>query len=202
VDFEVDGADGAASLSTLLDRSSIDSLGWQSDRRPHLLFAADGKRLLDALANAGAHEGKEHKVGAYHLESFPDLEIRVGGYKLDGITVKQVQSVCPPSFGTSGEPRKWNGFWTIAELPESVYASLERLSNERHRTCENGDSPGPKDGLKAKLTSQAERYTRAALEKATSAVSGAPPGTRHDVLRQESLAVASLVKAGALSASD
>jgi hypothetical protein len=83
--------------------------------------------LLKLLAAAGAKEGSGTKVGVWHLEALPDLEFRVGGVKANG-EVKQVQSVVPPTLGTDGQPRQWNAVGTIAELPDSAYATLEAIA--------------------------------------------------------------------------
>ena len=40
----------------------------------------------------------------------------------------QFQSNVPPTPGTDGKPRKWNGIDTIAELPEAAYAMLDGIA--------------------------------------------------------------------------
>jgi Bifunctional DNA primase/polymerase, N-terminal len=200
VDLEMDGPNGEASLSAFVGVELVDTLGWSSNRGPHRLFSADGDRLLKALAAAGAKEGKGHKSGVYHLAALPDLEIRVVGYKPDGTTVKQIQSVCPPTPGIDGKPREWNGCWTISELPEAAYAFVERITAEPLGPSSNGPAQPCRDPrVFSSGRRRAAKYARAAMEKAVVAVAAASDGTRHDVLRRESLATAGLVKAGVLT---
>ncbi len=200
VDLEIDGPKGSASLSAFLGAELVDTLGWSSNRGPHRLFSVDGARLRNGLAAAGAREGKGHDSGVYHLDALPDLEIRVGGYKPDGTTVKQIQSVCPPTPGTDGTPREWNGCWTVSELSEAAYAFVERIAAERSRPNLNGHATAGRAGRHSPNgTTCAKKYARGALKKAAAAVAAAVNGTRHDVLRNESLAMAGFVKAGVLS---
>jgi hypothetical protein len=200
VDLEIDGPKGMASLSAFLGGEPVDTLGWSSNRGPHVLVSVDGDRLLKALATAGAKEGKGHQSGVYHLDGLPDLEIRVGGFKADGNTVKQIQSVCPPTLGADRKPREWNDCWTIALLPEAAYAYLERIASERAQPSLNGNSPPRRDGRRlTKGGNRAENYARAALDRAAATVAAAANGTRHNVLRKESLTLAGLVRAGALT---
>src|SRR4051794_31840531 len=102
-------------------------MSWCSARGRHRPFTGDGERFLELLTLAGAREGTDHKSGVYHLEAFPDLEIRVGG-RLQNGRVKQLQSVAPPTIGTDGDPREWDGIDTVAELPEAAYATLEAIA--------------------------------------------------------------------------
>ena len=106
IDLEGDGPQAEASYFRLMGGEIIATLSWSSVRGWHRVFKCDGERLLQSLARAGAKEGKGLKVGVWHLASLPDLEIRVGGYKANG-SVKQVQSVVPPTPGTDGTPRRW-----------------------------------------------------------------------------------------------
>jgi hypothetical protein len=107
IDIEGDGERARESLAKLLGGEIPDTPAWSSTRGEHTLFIADIDRLQQALAAAGAVEGKDEKgKGAWHLPEFPGLEFRIGGFKADG-TVKQVQSVVPPTPGTDGKPRAW-----------------------------------------------------------------------------------------------
>jgi len=84
--------------------------------------------LLALLVEVKAVEGKEPgKVGTWHLAELPDLEIRIGGFKADE-TVKQVQSVVPPTVGDNGQPREWSGGLDVAELPGGAFAFLETIA--------------------------------------------------------------------------
>jgi hypothetical protein len=182
IDVEGDGPRAAESLVTLLGGEVIITPGWQSVRGFHIIFVADGARLLELLAAAGATESKEPgKAGVWHLPALPDLEIRVGGFKDDG-TVKQVQSVVPPSPGTNGVPRTWTTGpeTTVAELPGAAYAFLqavaEVIAEERaEREAIQGEPPleggnGRPSGftMRAPATTggdQIGRYAAAALDK-------------------------------------
>jgi hypothetical protein len=106
IDLEGDGPKALDSLAILLGGKIIPTLAWSSTRGEHRVFTADGEQLLRLLTAAGAKEGKGIKVGVWHLGAFPDLEIRVGGYHPDG-SIKQVQSVVPPTPGSDGAPRRW-----------------------------------------------------------------------------------------------
>jgi P4 family phage/plasmid primase-like protien len=130
IDLEGDGDQADESFSRLVGGEVIATRGWSSARGSHRLMLADGERLLELLAAAGAKEGKKEKVGTWHLAEFPGLEIRVGGFKEDG-TVKQCQSVAPPTVGDDGRPRQWNGVEAIAELPEASYGALEAIAERR-----------------------------------------------------------------------
>jgi hypothetical protein len=130
IDIEGDGPEAENSYLRLVGGELIETYGWSSVRSPHRLFTANGERLLDLLAAAGAVEGKGHKVGTYKLAEFPDLEFRIGGYFPDG-QIKQFQSVAPPTPGTDGTPRRWNYVDTIAELPETAYAALEAIAERK-----------------------------------------------------------------------
>jgi len=129
IDLEGDGPQAEQSLEALLG-GIVPTMEWTSTRGKHALFTANGKRLLELLAAAGAVEGKGHESGKFTQPDFlPDLEFRIGGYKPDG-TVLQFQSVAPPTPGTDGKPRVWNGVETIAELPEAAYETLEQLAEQ------------------------------------------------------------------------
>jgi len=129
IDLEGDGPQAQESLERLLG-DNAETMGWDATRGSHNLHTADGERLLQLLEAAGAEQGKGLKAGVWHLAQLPDLEFRVGGFK-EGGTVKQIQSVVPPTPGTNGEPRKWNGVEDVAELPEAAYAFLESLAERR-----------------------------------------------------------------------
>jgi hypothetical protein len=105
IDLEGDGPEAAESMSILFHGQSIFTASWRSARGLHSVFLADGERLLGALARAGAKE-EGGAPGVWHLAALPGLEFRVGGFKADG-TVKQLQSVAPPTKGDDGRPREW-----------------------------------------------------------------------------------------------
>jgi hypothetical protein len=125
IDLEGDGPRAEESLLRFLGGEPVATYGWKATRGSHALFTADGERLLELLAAAGAEEGKGHEAGKFTLHDFPDLEFRIGRYAPDGKTSLQFQSVAPPTPGTDGKPRRWNMVDTVAELPEAAYAALE-----------------------------------------------------------------------------
>ncbi len=124
VDVEIDGAKGEQSRLDLFAGEISETKGWDSARGGHGLYFADADRLGSILPRLKGFkaDGVGGGIGVYHLPGLPDLELRVGA------PGKQFQSVIPPTLGTDGEPRKWNGTKTIAELPEAFYAFLERLA--------------------------------------------------------------------------
>ena len=123
IDVEGDGPEAEASRLRLFDGEVVDTLGWGSARGGHQLMTADPARVAELLKPLKGLEGKGLKTGVYHLPAFPGLEIRFGGFKPNGV-VKQVQSVAPPTIGTDGKPREWNGVATIAPAPEGLYEAL------------------------------------------------------------------------------
>jgi hypothetical protein len=155
IDLEGDGDQAADSLARLLGGEVPYTPAWSSTRGNHTLFTADGPRLQKALIAAGAEEGTDERgKGAWHLPELPGLEIRCGGYKADGKTVKQVQSVVPPTPGTDGTPRIWavQPSTSVEPLPEAAYAFLEQLAAEKARKAEAaaGDSNGKVAGASAR----------------------------------------------------
>ncbi len=130
IDVEVDGEGGEESYLRLVGGEVVDTVAWESTRGRHRLFVVSGEHLLDLLARAGAKESAA-APGVYHLEALAGLELRVGGTKADG-TVKQLQSVCPPTPGTDGTPREWAcDHLEPSELPERAYALLEALGERQ-----------------------------------------------------------------------
>ena len=128
IDLEGDGPQAEESLAMLLGWKIPPTMSWTSARGEHHTFVANGDRLLKLLAAAGAVEGKGHESGKFTLpDVLPGLEFRIGGRKPDG-SVKQFQSVCPPTPGSDGRPREWNGVQTIAELPEVAYETLKEIA--------------------------------------------------------------------------
>jgi hypothetical protein len=220
-DLEGDGPEAADSLELLLGCESLETMGWGSTRGSHNLFTVDGKRLLKLLVEAGAGERKGFMAGVWHLDELPGLEFRIGGYKDDGKTVKQVQSVCPPTVGDDGKHREWNGVETISALPEHAYTLLAELAEQRRKDHEGileGEEgsiaddplemtvpPSSPFKLKAPVTANthAERvrsYGLKALKDELDEFSRQPAGERHAFLLGASLRLAGLVKAGALAA--
>jgi hypothetical protein len=171
VDVEGDGERAVAALEKLVGGEPPDTVSWASTRGSHRLFGVHGPRLEGALAAAGAREDKG-SPGVWHLEQFPDLEFRVGGFKADGTTIKQLQSVVPPTPSTDGKPRVWIGSPRVgvAELPDAAYSNLAGLG-----------------------------YGPAALGAETAALAIKGPGERHDGLLASTMRLAGLVKAGTIT---
>jgi hypothetical protein len=137
--------------------------------------------LLDLLSRCKAVEGKgPGKVGCYHLDSFPALEFRIGGFKKDGL-VKQVQSACPPTV-TDGVNRTWEGPENIATLPETAYAVLGEIAK----------------GL-ATVEAPRSAWFRKALEEEASAVASTPEGERRNRLRDACYTLGGQIHHGYLS---
>jgi hypothetical protein len=170
IDIEGDGERAVSSLEKLIGGEAPDTTSWASTRGSHRLFRVHGPRLLGALKAAGAKE-KKSAPGVWHLPQFPDLEFRVGGFKEDGVTVKQVQSVVPPTPGTDGQPRAWidSPEVGVAELPEVAYETLAALG-----------------------------YGPAACEGELAALAIQQAGGRHDAIRDSCMRLAGLVKADKL----
>jgi hypothetical protein len=136
IDIEGDGDEARETLAKLMGGEIPETPAWSSRRGEHNLFITDLDLLQRELKEAGGEEGTDEKgKGAWHLPELPGLEIRCGGHMKDGKTVKQVQSVVPPTPGTDGKPRAWISqpkpqahACGIATLPESAHAMLEAIA--------------------------------------------------------------------------
>ncbi len=212
-DMEGDGPEAATSLSWLLGGKTADTVGWTSRRGTHSLFVVDGDRLLSLLQAAGAKEGVADRVGVWHLDELPGLEIRAGGCHPDGIA-KQVHSACPPTVGDDGNPRQWTGGQEIAALPETSYALLEAIGESRRvaaklETMEAKPAaaiPFAGNGYTShagawvqQARSALTSYSQAALADEISHFSSQGEGSRHAYLLASTMRLASFVKAGALT---
>jgi putative DNA primase/helicase len=195
VDLEGDGDRAAESLAALLGGEVPDTPAWSSTRGLHHVFVADGDRLLAKLDAAGAREGGGVKAGVWHLPELPGLEIRVGGLKADG-TVKQVQSVVPPTPGTDGKPRAWisSPRRGVAPLPEAAYALLERLAADWKKV---ESKLAARRGSKKASPNGRNAYAVAALKKECDAVEAATEGNRNNRLNAAAFSLGQL--AGALA---
>jgi hypothetical protein len=200
IDVECDGPEAAESLARLFGGEVVATMGWSSTRGGHYLLIVDGDRMTAILARMAGSE-KKGWPGVYHLDELPGVELRIGGYHEDG-TLKQLQSVCPPTPGTDGMPREWTATDVMAHAPEAFYLALEAIADEveakappvrkreakpRKQAAAIGDKP-------ERLT----RYALAALADVAGQIAGTPEGGRHDLLRDESLNLAGLVKAEVL----
>jgi len=100
-----------------------------------------------------------------------------------------VVTICPPSAGTDGRRRDWNGTWDLAPLPEPLLKELDRLLNARHL-----GSP-----RRVLLSGQVtEPYAAAALRREAGLVRGAAPGTRNRALNRAAYCLGQLVASGVL----
>jgi hypothetical protein len=213
VDLEGDGDQADETLAGWFGGEVIRTATWSSARGNHYLFLVDGERLLNLLSACKAVEGKgPGKVGAYHLESLPGLEIRCGGYKEDR-TVKQVQSVIPPTRGTDGKPRQWiEEPEIIAELPDAAYAFLEAQAEgirEREAIASEptnghgahlaGDSSWPNTRVEDLGRNREKAYTKGALRKIVDEFKSQIEGNRHAYILEKSNVMASMVKTGWIS---
>lgn len=130
IDVEGDGPEADRSRAILFGGKEVKTTGWGSVRGPHGLLRVDPARMSALMLRLSMCEGKGVLgTGVYHFRQLPKLELRIGGTKADG-TVKQIQSVCPPTPGTDGKPREWNGVEAIADAPEAFYGTLERIAAE------------------------------------------------------------------------
>jgi hypothetical protein len=207
VDLEIDGPQGEASLVRLLGSEAIKTMSWKSRRGNHYLFVVDGDRLLELLSACKAVEGKTPgKVGSYQLASFPDLEIRCGGHKKDGV-VKQVQSVIPPTT-TDGVAREWiAGPEALLELPDCVYATLEDIAEHLAvRTVDGPDETHESPGSHVwdevvvcdSTGTAAHAWFRKGLDDEAAAVAGTPEGRRRDRLRDAAFTIGGILHHGFL----
>jgi P4 family phage/plasmid primase-like protien len=205
-DVEGDGPEAEESRAKLFGDEAIETMGWGSVRGGHQLATLDHERMVAILGGLAGCEDKK-KPGVFHIPSLPGLELRLGGYKPDG-TVKQIQSVVPPTPGTDGTPRVWNGGETIAKAPESFYATLEAaVAAEAQARSKRPDAPRGKPKARTQAggpapdtaTGGLTRYALAALADEAEIVATAQPKTAHDLLRDGALRIAGLVKAGALA---
>lgn len=172
VDLEVDGPDGCDSMRRLFG-GDPETLGWSSRRGPHRLFVYPDSFL-----------GAPFKASKFTLDGFPGLECRIG--KFDS----QLHSACPPSVGEDGEPRRWNGHDTIAELSAVAIEQIVALAPMMPRTS-------PQESAGSSLVA-GSAYGAKALAEECASVAVAVEGTRHDTLRAAALRIGSLAKSGVL----
>ncbi|HEU5117680.1 MAG TPA: bifunctional DNA primase/polymerase, partial [Isosphaeraceae bacterium] len=192
VDIELDGPKGETSLLTLLGGEIVETRGWTSRRGVHRLFLVDGERLLPTLRRCDPH-GKRGKgvLKDARLPDLPDLEFRAGTPE------KQVSSVCPPTVGDDGQPRRWMGPETLAPLPESAYEFLADQV-ERYLSARTRPAPAPPRAVIPGRGDRIERYARKALETVLGRLSVASEGNRNDSLNAGAYGLGQLIGAGAL----
>ena len=179
IDIECDGPEGEDSLAKLMGGEIILTLGWSSARGPHHVFRYDAR-----LARYGKSIIK--------LPELPGLEIRIGG------NGKQLQSNCPPTIGTDGKPREWNGNDIMADLPEAVFSFLDAAlakPKQQARHCR----PHP---TTMTATSARDAYATKALDDECQAVALAPDGEQNETLNTAAFNLGQLVGAGVLDRSE
>jgi P4 family phage/plasmid primase-like protien len=174
-DIEGDGPEADESRARLLGGEVIETMGWGSFRGDHQLWLFDGERLQAILPRLAGCERKD-KPGVYHFDAYPGVEIRIGGTKPDG-TVKQIQSVCPPTPGTNGTPRQWDDVESIADAPEVFYAALEAIAEASEAKVTKAEAPQPRPAADPRANGKHQApdvETRALkyLERCEPAVSG------------------------------
>jgi hypothetical protein len=183
IDIECDGPEGQDSLAKLMGGEIVLTLGWSSTRGPHHLFRYDAR-----LARYGKSIIK--------LPGLPGLEIRIGG------NGKQLQSNCPPTIGTDGKPREWNGNWIVADLPEAAFTFLDAALAKPN--CGIGGnfrrSPENRGWFDTAILPLAT-YVQAALDEECQNVALAPDGEQNETLNTAAFALGQLVGARALDRS-
>lgn len=165
VDVEVDDPVRAAAVLARLELPP--TLGWGSARGEHRLFAWD-ERL----------EGGAGRAVAYVADGA--VEIRLGG------AGKQLLSVCPPTVGSDGRCRAWNGVWEVARFPDGL---LGLLSPPPARAGGRREQPAPPVPI-------ANRYAAAAVRAEVALVRAAAVGTRNRTLNRAAFNLGQLVAAG------
>ena len=177
VDLEIDDPVRAEPiLQRLFTAGLAETLGWRSARGEHRLFLWD-RRLADLSRNPVVVLGD----GA--------IGLRLGG------EAKQVAAVCPPSIGTDGNPRRWNGVWRIAPLPGELIEELEGMGRA-HESRPCASVPPRPPGM-----DRGERYARSALAREVETVRDAGPGMRNRLLNRAAFNLGQLVGSGSLSRS-
>lgn len=197
IDIEGDGPQAEQSRFALFDGQSYNSIGWKSRRGFHYLYLADRDRLLDMLVRLQGCDGvTSSQSGVYHLPCYPDLEFRIGGENPDG-SIKQVQSVCPPTPNDDGTVREWVGNGVLSCLPDSFYAIPDKLprSSSPKPTCV--ETAMPADCPQSLL----EAYGKAALRDECDLVAKSRQPGRNNQLNRSAFKVGSQVAAGTLDES-
>ena len=152
-------------------------MGWRSSRGDHRLFFVDEARLAKLLSQG---------LPSKNIPELPGLELR-------GLSSGQSQSAVPPTVGTDGQPRRWNGCNEIAWLPEAAYAFLERSIGPK--TANHTGLPRRELGRQSNAYSA---YAQKALHSECELIAKTPVGERHDTLTRSTLKIGRFVLFGAL----
>jgi hypothetical protein len=165
-DLEGDGPEAEESRAKLFTGEVLDSIGWISTRGDHQLVRLDEARFRELAPRLEKYlrADKGGVKAVYKLPGVPGLEIRTGGFKPDG-TVKQCQSIVPPTPGTDRQPRRWKDAEHLADAPDAFYAFLENVASDAGR---------PRGGLLDIVCTgtDAEQRAIAYLHKVDPAISG------------------------------
>ena len=175
IDIEGDGPEAEESRAKLFGGEEVETLGWGSARGRHMVLIADQARLEAIMPGLKILESKgPNGTGVYKSDALPGLELRIGGFKPDG-SVKQVQSVVPPTHGTDDQARVWIGPFEVALVPDAFYEALGQLAS---KSASNRPSGGSGDGpYRGRATTSSDRWTPEAravayLQKCEPAISG------------------------------
>jgi hypothetical protein len=182
-DIEGDSKSAEESRLALFGGQTLQTMGHTSARGKHMFVAYDWERVQRIVGALGEYETRDQQQpGVYHLPEMPGLELRLGGVKADG-ALKQLQSVVPPTPGTDGKPREWNGVLTIAEVPESFYQVLERAAAADHASPTSSAHGARANGTgNGRAGDRVDQWLRKALEATYGHVAMASVGERHDTL--------------------
>ena len=172
-------------------------MGWGSVRGGHQLLTIDGETLLPILAKLTGCERRD-QPGVYKLPNLPGLELRIGGHKADG-AVKQLQSVVPPTPGTDGTPRAWNGVETVAEAPAAFSDALSAIAGyaEDLAVLQNSARPGKRNDTRPG-GEPPSAYGAAALDGECDLIAGTGQGHRNIQLNLSAFRVGRLIGSGAI----
>lgn len=175
IDVEGDGPEAEESRAKLFGGEVVETMGWASARGAHQLYIAAVERLAEIVAGLteARDENGKLRTGVFTSEDLPGLELRLGGYIAGPErTVKQVQSVVPPTLGTDGRPREWIGPSVVAQVPESFYQVLTSLARnaEPERAAPTAGPTRPEPSNSHEWTTEARAV--AYLDKCDPSVSG------------------------------
>lgn len=195
VDIEGDGPEADASRLVLFGGEVVSTMGWSSARGSHQLLVADVEKLTAIMPGLAPLEVKKTpSPGVYKSDMLPGLELRIGGYKPDG-TVKQCQSVCPPTPGTDGKPRTWLGPAEAAMVPDAFYRTLAGLVVPK--SAGPADATAPARSVFASMAispgNRDHAWAKSALEQELGKLASTQEGGRNDQLNRAAFALGRFV---------
>ncbi len=195
VDIEGDGPQAEESRAKLFGGEVVETMGWSSARGSHQLLIADVTRLAEIMPGLKSLEQKGPTgTGVYKSDALPGLEMRIGGYKDDPArTVKQVQSVCPPTKGNDDKPRSWGGPFKVAAVPATFYTTLAGLIVPKATIEEKPRAPVEADDQADQL------WLNAAIGNELGDLESTPEGGRNDRLNVAAYNIGQIVAGGYLN---